>query len=151
LIDAGEAALPKPPSDPILSVGHNLEDELMANLRPRPAVIELSENAVARVRELVDGSNPPLVGVRVGVKNAGCAGMAYTLDPVETPAAGDDVVSSEGVTVYIDPKAVLFLLGSTMDYEITKLRSGFVFQNPNEVSSCGCGESVMLKQATATV
>ena len=85
--------------------------------------------------------------MRVGVKNAGCAGMAYTLDPVETPEKADDLVSAHGVDVYVDPKAVMFLLGSTMDYERTKLRSGFVFQNPNEVSSCGCGESVLLKPA----
>ena len=69
--------------------------------------------------------------------------MAYTLDPVETPNAADDVVSAHGVNVYVDPKAVLFLLGSTMDFETTKLRSGFVFQNPNEVSACGCGELVL--------
>ena len=73
--------------------------------------------------------------------------MEYTLEGVETPVPGDDVVSAGGVTVYIDPKAVLFLLGSVMDFETTKLRSGFIFQNPNEVSSCGCGESVMLKPA----
>ena len=119
----------------------------MANARPRPAVMTLTERAAARVRELVEGNEKNLVGVRVGVKNAGCAGMAYTLDPVETPNPADDVVSQHGVSVYIDPKAVLFLLGSVMDFETTKMRSGFVFQNPNEVSSCGCGESVMLKPA----
>ena len=116
--------------------------------RPRPTVISLTEAAAARVRELVEGGDKPLIGVRVGVKNAGCAGMAYTLDPVETPNAADDVVSEHGVTVFVDPKAVLFLLGATMDFETTKLRSGFVFHNPNEVSSCGCGESVELKPAT---
>jgi iron-sulfur cluster assembly protein len=73
--------------------------------------------------------------------------MEYTLEAVENPAPADDVVSDHGVNVYVDPKAVLFLLGSVMDFETTKLRSGFVFQNPNEVSSCGCGESVMLKPA----
>jgi iron-sulfur cluster assembly protein len=81
------------------------------------------------------------------VKNGGCAGMTYTLDPVETPIAGDDVVEAHGVNVYVDPKAVLFLLGSTMDFEATKFRTGFTFTNPNEVSACGCGESVMLKPA----
>jgi iron-sulfur cluster assembly protein len=116
--------------------------------RPRLSVISLTEAAAARVRELVDASDKPLTGVRVGVKNAGCAGMAYTLDPVETPNAADDVVAAHGVTVYIDPKAALFLLGTTMDFEVTKLRSGFVFHNPNEVSACGCGESVELKPAT---
>lgn len=121
----------------------------MASKRPRPAIMKLTERAAARVRELVDNSDKPIAGVRVGVKNAGCAGMAYQLDPVETPNAADDAVSDHGVTVFVDPKAVLFLLGSVMDYETTKLRSGFVFQNPNEVSSCGCGESVLLKPAAA--
>jgi iron-sulfur cluster assembly protein len=116
--------------------------------RPRPSVISLTEAAAARVRELVEGSDTPLAGLRIGVKNSGCAGMAYTLDPVETPNPADDVVTALGVTVYIDPKAVLFLLGTTMDFETTKLRAGFVFNNPNEVSSCGCGESVELKPAS---
>jgi iron-sulfur cluster assembly protein len=111
-------------------------------------VISLTEAAAARVRELVDASDTPLAGVRVGVKNAGCAGMAYTLDPVATPNPADDAVSAHGVTVFVDPKAVLFLLGTTMDFETTKLRSGFVFNNPNQVSACGCGESVELKPAT---
>ena len=120
----------------------------MASPRPQPSVIRLTERAAERVRVLIADNEKPLVGVRVGVKNAGCAGMAYTLDPVEVPEAADDMVSQHGVSVFVDPKAVLFLLGSTMDFEVTKLRSGFVFQNPNEVSSCGCGESVMLKPAS---
>ena len=119
----------------------------MATARPRPSVMQVTERAAARVRELVEGAERPLAGVRVGIKNGGCAGMEYTLDAVETANPADDVVSAHGVSVYVDPKAVLFLLGSVMDYETTKLRSGFVFQNPNEVSSCGCGESVMLKPA----
>lgn len=119
----------------------------MANARPRPAVMQLTERAADRIRELIANNEKSLHGVRVGVKNAGCAGMAYTLDPVEQPDKADDLVSAHGVEVYVDPKAVMFLLGSTMDYEQTKLRSGFIFQNPNEVSSCGCGESVMLKPA----
>jgi iron-sulfur cluster assembly protein len=121
--------------------------EEMASPRPRPAVMNLTERAAERIRELIGGNEKQLVGVRVGVKNAGCAGMAYTLDPVEAADKADDLVSAHGVDVYVDPKAVMFLLGSTMDYERTKLRSGFVFQNPNEVSSCGCGESVLLKPA----
>lgn len=115
--------------------------------RPRPSVISLTERAAERVRELIAGNEKLLIGVRVGVRNAGCAGMAYTLDPVETANPTDDLVEQHGVSVYVDPKAVLFLLGAKMDYEVTKLRSGFTFQNPNEVSSCGCGESVMLKPA----
>ncbi len=117
--------------------------------RAKLSVVTLTDKAVARVREIVEGADQAMVGVRVGVKNGGCAGMAYTLDAVEEVDPADDVVETDGVTVYIDPKAVLFLLGSVMDYEVTKLRSGFVFQNPNEVSACGCGESVMLKPAEA--
>ena len=116
--------------------------------RPRPAVMQLTTNAAERVRELVANNEKPLVGVRVGVKKGGCAGMEYTLDPVETPNAADDLVSEHGVSVYVDPAASLYLLGSTMDYEVTRFRSGFVFHNPNEVSSCGCGESVELRPAT---
>jgi iron-sulfur cluster assembly protein len=115
--------------------------------RPKLSVISVTERAAERVRDLIAGNDKALVGVRVGVKNAGCAGMAYTLDPVETPNPADDVVSEHGVSVFVDPKAVLFLLGSTMDFETTKLRSGFTFKNPNEVSACGCGESVLLKPA----
>src|SRR4051794_760066 len=115
--------------------------------RPRLAVMKLTERAAGRVRELIDNADRPLAGLRVGVKNGGCAGMEYTLEGVETPAPADDLVSEHGVNVYVDPKAMLFLLGSVMDFETTKLRSGFVFQNPNQVSSCGCGESVMLKPA----
>lgn len=119
----------------------------MAISRTRLAVMKLTERAAERVREIIENSDQPLVGVRVGMKNAGCAGMSYTLDPVAEPDPADDVVQEHGVTVYVDPKAVMFLLGSVMDFEITKMRSGFTFQNPNEVSACGCGESVMLKPA----
>jgi iron-sulfur cluster assembly protein len=109
--------------------------------------MKLTERAAGRVRELLETADKPLAGVRVGVKKGGCAGMEYTLEAIATPLPADDVVSDHGVNVYVDPKAILFLLGSVMDFETTKLRSGFVFQNPNEVSSCGCGESVMLKPA----
>jgi iron-sulfur cluster assembly protein len=115
--------------------------------RPKFQILSITEAAAERVREIVENSDRPLAGVRVGVKNAGCAGMAYTLDAVETPDPKDDLVADKGVSVYVDPKAVLFLLGSTMDFQSTKLRTGFVFQNPNEVSACGCGESVQLKPA----
>ncbi len=116
--------------------------------RPKLSVISVTERAADRVREIVEGNDRPLVGVRVGVKNAGCAGMAYTLDPVEVPNPADDIVSDHGVNIFVDPKAVLFLLGATMDFEATKLRTGFTFKNPNEVSACGCGESVLLKPAS---
>ena len=119
----------------------------MGTPRPKFQVLSLTDAAAARVREIVTDSETPIAGVRVGVKNAGCAGMAYTLDAIAAVDPADDVVADKGVTVFVDPKAVLFLLGSTMDYETTRLRSGFIFQNPNEVSACGCGESVKLKPA----
>lgn len=119
----------------------------MTQPRPRPAVIQVTEKAAERVREIVEAADAPMIGIRVGVRNGGCAGMAYTIDPVETANPADDMVEQHGIKVFVDPKAVLFLLGSVMDHETTKLRSGFVFQNPNEVSACGCGESVMLKPA----
>jgi iron-sulfur cluster assembly protein len=109
--------------------------------------MHLTERAAARVRELIANAARPIEAVRVGVAKGGCAGMEYTLEGVETPNVRDDVVDEHGVKVYVDSAATLYLLGSTMDYETTKLRSGFIFQNPNEVSSCGCGESVELKPA----
>lgn len=119
----------------------------MASARPRPAVMRLTEAAAARVRALVENADHPIAGLRVGIKKGGCAGMEYTLEPVEAVNPIDDLVSAHGANVYVDPKAVMFLLGSEMDFETTKLRSGFVFRNPNEVSACGCGDSVMLKPA----
>jgi iron-sulfur cluster assembly protein len=109
--------------------------------------MRLTEAAAARVRDLVEHADRPIAGLRIGIKKGGCAGMEYTLEPVEAVNPIDDVVSAHGASVYVDPKAVMFLLGSEMDFETTKLRSGFVFRNPNEVSACGCGESVMLKPA----
>ncbi|MGD9739743.1 MAG: HesB/IscA family protein [Bauldia sp.] len=118
-------------------------------MRAKFKVMSLTDAAAEKVRAIMESATPPLAGVRVGVKNSGCAGMAYTLDPVETPNPADDVVSEKGATIFIDPKAMLFLLGSTMDHRVTKLSAGFVFDNPNEVSACGCGESVQLKPADA--
>jgi iron-sulfur cluster assembly protein len=119
----------------------------MASLNLGMPVIRLTEAAAARVREIMENRDGEFAALRIGVKNAGCAGMAYTLDPVAEVDPADDVVTEHGVTVYIDPKAVLFLLGSTMDYRVSRISAGFTFQNPNEVSACGCGESVQLKPA----
>ena len=118
-----------------------------ATRRPRPQVMTLTDAAAQRVRELMENSGGAVSGLRVGVKNGGCAGMAYTMDKVEDVNQGDEVVTDKGVTVYVDPKAVLFLLGTEMDYEVTKLKSGFVFNNPNQTSACGCGESVEITPA----
>ncbi|MES0882178.1 Fe-S cluster assembly scaffold SufA [Roseibium sp. SCP14] len=110
-------------------------------------VMTLTDTAAERVCELVENSDKSVVGLRVGIKKGGCAGMEYTMDMVEEAKPGDDVVEDKGARLFIDPSAVLFLLGTEMDYEVTKFRSGFVFKNPNEVSACGCGESVSLQAA----
>lgn len=120
------------------------------NAIPKFSILTLTDAARARVREIMANSDKEVAGVRVGVKNAGCAGMAYALDYVEEVDPKDDVVEDDGVKIFIDPKAVLFLLGTEMDYEVTTLRSGFVFNNPNQTSACGCGESVAIKPADPT-
>jgi iron-sulfur cluster assembly protein len=121
----------------------------MTTPRPKLQVMTVTDAAAARIREIVGRFDPPLAGLRVGVKNAGCAGMAYTLDPVHTPDPADDIVTDKGVTLYVDSKALLFLLGSVMDHRVSRISSGFVFENPNQISACGCGESVQLKPASA--
>lgn len=110
-------------------------------------VLTLTDAAADRVREITSGADGA-AGIRVGIKKGGCAGMEYTIDLAREPDPKDDRVEQDGVTVFVDPGAVLFLLGTQMDYEITKLRSGFVFNNPNQTSACGCGESVTLQAAT---
>ena len=119
----------------------------MASTRPRPQVIRLTEAAADRIKYVMANAANPVVGVRVGVKNGGCAGMAYTMEYAEKVAPADEVVEDKGVRVLIDPKALLFLLGTEMDYKTEKLSAQFVFNNPNQTSACGCGESVELKPA----
>lgn len=111
------------------------------------AIMSLTDAAAERIREIIEDSEKPVIGVRVGVKNAGCAGMAYTLDYVTGPVPGDDHVHDKGVDVWVEPKATLFLLGTVMDFEESKMSSGFTFNNPNQEGACGCGESVQLKPA----
>jgi iron-sulfur cluster assembly protein len=122
----------------------------MANPRPRPQVIRLTDAAAERIKYVMANAVEPVVGVRVGVKNGGCAGMAYTMEYAEQVEKADEVVEDKGVRVLIDPKAVLFLLGTEMDYKTDKLSAQFVFNNPNQTSACGCGESVNLKPAAET-
>lgn len=110
-------------------------------------IMNLTDAAVERINEIIADSETPVMGVRVGVKNAGCAGMSYTLSYVNEPVPGDDHIEDKGVHVFIEPKATLFLLGTVMDFEEDILKSGFTFKNPNQTGECGCGESVMLKPA----
>jgi len=119
----------------------------MATSRPRPQVMRLSEAAAQRIRDAIGKADRPVAGVRGGVKNGGCAGMAYTMEYAEQIAPTDEIVEDKGVRILIDPKAVLFLLGTEMDFKIDKLSSTFVFNNPNQTSACGCGESVQLTPA----
>ncbi len=113
----------------------------------RFAVMTLTDKAADRVREII-ASRDGALGIRVGVKKGGCAGMEYTIDLVTEAKSGDDVIEKDGSRVYIAPEAVLFLLGTQMDFEVTTLRTGFVFNNPNQTSACGCGESVEIKAAS---
>ena len=107
-------------------------------------VISLTDAAAQRVQEIMANSEKPLAGLRIGVKNGGCAGMSYTMDWAETQGPHDDVVEEKGVRLLIDPKAVLFLFGTQMDFQQSKFSSGFVFNNPNQTAACGCGESVAI-------
>ena len=119
----------------------------MAEVRPKPAVLSVTDAAAARIREIVARADKPVAGVRLGIRKGGCAGMTYTMDIAETVAKGDEVVDANGVRVLIDPAAVLFLFGTEMDFTVDRLSARFVFRNPNETSACGCGESVTLAPA----
>jgi iron-sulfur cluster assembly protein len=110
-------------------------------------ILSLTQAAADRVHYLVAGSDRPIAGVRVGVKNGGCAGMAYTMEFAETVGAYDEVIEDKGVKILIDPKALMFLFGTEMDFKTDKIGSGFTFNNPNQTGSCGCGESVSLAPA----
>lgn len=115
--------------------------------RPRPKVVTLTDAAAARVKEIMQRADKPYAGLRVGVKNGGCAGSEYVFEYAETQDPIDEVIEEKGVRILIEPKAVLFLIGAEIDYEVTKLSSKFVFHNPNETDACGCGESVTIQPA----
>jgi iron-sulfur cluster assembly protein len=110
-------------------------------------VLSLTDAAAQRIKAIMADAERPIAGLRVGVKNGGCAGMSYTMEYAEGRKPGEDMVEENGVTVFIDPKAVLFLFGTQMDFQTSKLSSQFVFNNPNQTSSCGCGESVAITPA----
>jgi iron-sulfur cluster assembly protein len=115
--------------------------------RPRPKVVTLTDRAAERVREIMAKADDGATALRVGVKNGGCAGQEYVLAYAKAADPLDEVVEDKGVTILVEPKAVLFLIGSEIDYETTKLSSRFVFHNPNETDACGCGESVTIVPA----
>ncbi len=120
----------------------------MAVARPKPQVVRLTEAAAERIKAVMARADRPIEAVRVGVKNGGCAGMSYTMEYAEKVNPLDEVVEDKGVRILIDPKAVLFLLGTEMDYKVDKLSAQFVFNNPNQTAACGCGESVQIEPAT---
>jgi iron-sulfur cluster assembly protein len=115
--------------------------------RPRPKVVSLTEAAAARVKDIMAKAERPYAGLRVGVKNGGCAGQEYVLEYAEKAEPLDEIIEDKGVTILVEPKAVLFLIGSEIDYEVSKLAAKFVFRNPNETDACGCGESVTIQPA----
>jgi iron-sulfur cluster assembly protein len=115
--------------------------------RERPKVVTLSEAAAERVREIMGKAEKPYAGLRVGVKNGGCAGQEYILEYAEAANPLDEVVEDKGVTILVEPKAVLFLIGTVIDYDVSRLAAKFVFRNPNETDACGCGESVTIEPA----
>jgi iron-sulfur cluster assembly protein len=115
-------------------------------LAPKPSVMSVSAAAAERVRGLLACADNPAAGLRVSVKKGGCAGMSYKMEIAE-PRAGDELIEQEGARVIVDAKAVLYLLGTRMDVKTTQFASTFVFENPNQTSACGCGESVELTPA----
>ena len=119
----------------------------MTTLRERPKVITLSDAAAAHVKTIMDKVDNSYIAVRLSVENGGCAGMAYTMDYAEEQNPLDEVVIDKGVKILIDPKAILSLIGTEMDYQVEQLKSGFIFKNPNQTDACGCGESVTIEPA----
>jgi len=117
--------------------------------RQRPKAMSLTQAAADKVTQIMSGSSDQdIIGLRVGVETGGCAGMTYSIEYAKEKNPLDEVVVDKGVTVLIDPKAILFLLGTQMDYEVDRFTSGFKFNNPNAVDACGCGESFTINQAS---
>jgi len=120
----------------------------MAAARPRPQVMRLTEAAADRIKAVMAKADRRIAAVRVGVKKGGCAGMSYYMEYAEKIDPLDEVIEDRGVRILVDPKAVLFLLGTEMDYKIEKLSAQFTFSNPNQTAACGCGESVQIEPAS---
>jgi iron-sulfur cluster assembly protein len=131
----------------------NLDPQLMTELststarRPRPQVMTLTPAAADRIRSLMASKGPEVAGLKIGIKKGGCAGMEYTMSWADKVGRLDEVVEVDGARLIIDPQAILYLIGTEMDFQSDKLASQFVFHNPNQKSACGCGESVQLEPA----
>jgi iron-sulfur cluster assembly protein len=121
----------------------------MAGQRAKLQVMSLTDAAATRVRDIMAKADRPVAGIRVGISKGGCAGMSYKVEYAEAAKPGDEIVEDKGVRVFVDPTAILFLLGTEMDYKVDKLAAQFVFNNPNQTSACGCGESVAITPAPA--
>lgn len=119
----------------------------MSTLRPRPTVLTMTDAAAKRVRAIMAAKGPNVAGLKIGIKKGGCAGMEYTMEWAAERKPHDEMVEQDGARVLIDPKAVMYLLGTEMDYKVDKLSAQFVFNNPNQSGACGCGESVNLTPA----
>ena len=115
--------------------------------KSRPPVVSMTDGAVQRLREMLEDAPDGTIGIALGLKNAGCAGVSYVMDFTNKVSALDEIVEYEGIKLIIEPKSLMFLLGTRLDYKIEKMRSGFVFENPNQTDACGCGESVKLVPA----
>ena len=120
------------------------EEQRFNMARARPKVVTLTDAAAARMDEIMSGADENYIGVKIGVKNGGCAGMEYTMDYATEAAPLDEVVEENGIKILIDPKAILFLIGTRIDFVTEKLSQRFVFNNPNQTDACGCGESVTI-------
>ena len=121
----------------------------MGSLFGAMKVVSITEAAAARIHEIVARSDEPALGLKVGVTKGGCAGMEYTFDVAFYAKPGDEIVTDKGATVIVDGKALMFLIGTELDFKADKLSSHFVFNNPNQTSACGCGESVSITPVIA--
>ena len=118
--------------------------------RPRPKAVTLTDAAAGRMQAIMSAADESYIGVKIGVKNGGCAGMEYVMDYATEAGPLDEVVEDNGIRILIDPKAILFLLGTEIDFVTEKLSQKFVFNNPNQTDACGCGESVTIVPAEAS-
>ena len=128
-----------------------METQIKKPRRERPKPVKLTEAAAARLQEIMANADGKYLGLRVGVTNGGCAGMSYTMDYASDTKPFEEVMEDKGVKIFIDPKAILFLIGTELDFVKEKLGARFVFNNPNQTSACGCGESVQITPASDTV